>query len=405
MLRNDILNSQIQVETVGRSRSSLSGRRAARELLLLGTTANLSPERKERISRILGGALDWGYLLHLATQHGVTPLIAYNLTTAGLASQVPDSNLARLQQIYHKNLFRNLILAHELTGVLAVFYQHGILAIVLKGTVLAEHLYGNPALRTVGDMDVLVPPEKMHSARSLLLEMGYRQFTSPSWHHAFHEAPYCRLAQFPLFIELHWNLDDEKLVTISRQQVWNRAQRLPTQEQAGMVLSPEDTLLFLSNHLSKHSTHLLRSLNDIAELLKKYDSILDWDYALAATHSWGVEAAVYYALRRSQELLGAPVPAYVIRAIKPRVWRRRLIDFLISRDFFISSTHRARLRDETYTVARSLMMNNVSQTILILARNHGRSNRITWFRTAIWVILVFGAALARSLFRVVSGRK
>jgi hypothetical protein len=55
-----------------------------------------------------------------------------------------------------------------------------------------------------------------------------------------------------------------------------------------MVLSPEDNLLFLSNNLSKQDSRILRSLCDLAELFKKYDGILDWDYIINPAHYWNV---------------------------------------------------------------------------------------------------------------------
>lgn len=388
---------------MGRAKSSLSGQRSAKEILLLCTTANISHGKKERISQILAGSVDWRYLLYLAEFHGVAPLIAHNLVANGLASQVPQPCLERLNKIYHSTLYRNVILSGELSKVLSLFSQHDIAAIVLKGTILAEQLYGNPGLRTVSDMDILVQPQQVSLASSLILEMGYKRVAQQvTRNHPFHEE-YYKQVQYPVFIELHWNLDDPKLVAVPQQEIWHRAQLLQIQGGTTMVLSPEDNLLFLSNHLSKHSTNLLRSLNDIAELLKKYHGLLDWDYVLESTHSWGIEAAVYYSLWRAQEIFGAPVPTSVVKVLKPESWRRWLLDFLISQEFFISNTRSPQLRNETCVVVRSLMMRHVHQAALVLARNRGRNKRAAWLRTATWIVLVFGAALGRNAARFVSG--
>jgi hypothetical protein len=407
MPRNDSLSSQTRLPpTKGRARPSPSGQQAAREILLLCTTASISPGRKERVSQILAGIVDWQYLFYLAEFHGVAPLIAYHLMNNGLSKKVPQHYLERLSRIYNGTLYRNAILSNELTKVLSVFSQHGIAAIVLKGTVLADQLYGNLALRSVADMDILVQPEQVAQANSLLLGMGYQQPTSKeTWEHPFHEPPYYKQAQFPLFIELHRNLDDERLVAVPRPEIWRRAQLLHIPEGNTAVLSPEDSLLFLSDHISKHSNQLLKSLNDIAELLKKYEKILDWDYIVKSARSWEIGAAVYCYLRRSQELLGAPVPASVVRALKPKAWRRWLLDFLVSREFFICTTRLTKLQDETYTIVRSLMMKHRYQTALVLTRNRVSSKIGTRLRAAMWLVLVFGAALGRNAVSIVSGRK
>lgn len=406
MSQSDILHSQTQTQPAGRAKSSLSGQQAAREILLLCTTANISPEKKERICQILSGTVDWRYLLELAELHSVAPLIAHNLVTNDLVSQAPQHHLERLKQIYNNALFGNVILLNELTKVLFIFNQNGIAAVVLKGCVLAEQLYGNPGLRTVGDMDILVHPEALSLAGSLLLEMGYQQWDSEhAWNHPFHEIPYYKKAQFPFLIELHWSLDDQRLVAVPQQEIWHRAQLLHTQGDSTRVLSPEDNLLFLSNQPTKEPAQLLRYLSDIAELLKKYDGVLDWNYIIESAHSWGIGAAVYYSLRWSRELLGAVVPVSVVRALKPEAWRRWLLDFLISQAFFISTPRLSRLRDETYNIARSLMMKHFYQTVLVLIRHRESVKRGAWLRTAIWIILVFSAALGRNMAGVVSRKK
>jgi hypothetical protein len=400
MIADEVLQRQIRREIPGRANLFAAGRQAARDILLLGTTANLSPWRKERISRILAGPLDWKYFLNLADLHGITPLLAHNLTNNFTADRIPENYLKQLRQIYTNNLFRNVTLSNELKKVLSVFSQHGIPAIVLKGTPLAEYLFGNPGLRSVGDMDILVPPEKLNLAGFLLMEMGYRQTVAPqAWEHPFHEAPYCKLSHFPLIIELHWNLDDERLVAFPQNVFWHRARWLQIQESPIKVLSPEDYLVYLSNHLFKHTTHRLRLLNDIAELLKKHNGTLDWNYIRESTCSWEIETVVYYALKRAQELLGAPLSASIIRSLKPKAWRRRLLDFLVSAEFFIYGTKLTRLRDNTFTLARGLMMRHPRQTALVLAKKY-RNKRGVWPRVIIWVILVLAAALGRAVVRV-----
>jgi len=403
MLQKDTLHNQTGLPLTGQDSSSPAGKRAARNILLLCTTAGISPGRKEQISRLLLGVVDWRYLLDLAEFHGVSPLIAHNLATSGLSIQVPQPYAERLNKIYTSILYRNVILSNELTKVLSIFKQRDISAIVIKGTFLAEQLYGNPSLRTVSDMDILVQPEKLSKASSLLLEMGYHKYTEQDvWQHPFHDVFY-RQAQFPLFIELHWNLDDRKLVAFPEQEIWHRAQQFQIQGETIMMLAPEDNLLFLSVHLAKQSTQMLKSLCDITELIKKYDGILDWDYIVKSAHSWGVGTAVHYSLSRCKEILGAPVPVSVIGALKPGAWRRWLLGFLVGREFFISATRLTKLRYETQTTVRSLTMQHISQTAAVLAKFRGSNKKVWWLRTAFWMVLVFGTALIRNTGQALSG--
>lgn len=108
-------------------------------------------------------------------------------------------------------------------------------------------------------------------------------------------------------------------------------------------------------------------------------------------------------LRRAQDLLRAQVPVSLIGVLKPKSWRCWLIDFIVSKEFFISRNRMTKLMDETYTVVRGLMMENVYQMVLVLARHHGNGERAAWLKAAFWIMLVFGAALGRNTARFLSG--
>jgi hypothetical protein len=171
-----------------------------------------------------------------------------------------------------------------------------------------------------------------------------------------------------------------------------------------MVLSSEDNLLFLANHLSKQDTQLLRFLGDIAELLRKYNGHLDWDYIIESAHSWQVEATVYYSLKRARDILGAPVPAYSLDTLKPSTWRRWVLDFLLSPEAFVS-INRNRLVSETSVLARSLMMKHTHQILTVLSRYRGSGKKGAWLRTAIWIMLVFIVGLGRNGIKIASRRQ
>ncbi len=149
----------------------------------------------------------------------------------------------------------------------------------------------------------------------------------------------------------------------------------------------------------------LKLLGDIAELLKKYNSALDWNYIIESAHSWGIGTVLYYSLRQAKKLLGAPVSALSLNALKPG-WRWCLINFLINDKILISPMKKSKLRDKTFSVVRSLMMKHFHKTLSVLSRTHSRTNshmKGTWFWTAILIILVFSTALGRNTVRVVSG--
>ena len=134
-----------------RDKSAAAAKRAAQEVALLCTTPSLSTRSRQRLCRILGESVDWRLLLELASFQGVIPLVSHNLAVSGLSDRVPQPYLNQLQREYNRTVYRNVTLSDDLAKVLSAFTQHNIQAICLKGTVLAEVLYDNPALRPITD--------------------------------------------------------------------------------------------------------------------------------------------------------------------------------------------------------------------------------------------------------------
>jgi hypothetical protein len=382
-----------------KNRKYSSGRQAAREILLLCVTSKMTPERKEQISEILSGHVDWEYLLKLVEFQGVIPVVFHNISGSNLINRVPPSCREHFQKIYNETLYRNVILSDELTTILSAFNEHGIPVIALKGVALAELLYGNLVLRTMVDTDLLVRPDDLRRAGSLLNAMGYRQSTDPDdISHPFHGAPFFKLTTLPFFIELHWDLEDERLITLPREKIWERAQTLQLQWGQTKVLSFEDTLMFSAMQLFKQ-TEKLKILGDITELLKKYEDCIDWYYIIAAARSWGMGASLYYSLKRAKELLEAPVSLSVIEELKPVWWRRWAIEFLSSREIFLLPVKWKKIRAETLVVIRSLMMSNIKRTLWVLEKYRDRrtSGPAGWVKTTMWMITVLAYAAGRNI--------
>lgn len=363
----------------------------AEEILLLCTTARISTEARGRLSQILAQTVNWRYLLDLAAFHGLIPLIVHNLVVSGLFNLVPDSYFYEMKRAYRGMAYRNLTLSSELAKIIGAFNQYGIKTICLGGTFLDESLYGNPCLRPRGNLKILVHTEDMPEAGKLLTNLGYEQKQSkinPS-----HMERYQKRASFSLTVELLRHLDGSNSASFPEEEIWRRAQPLPFQGTFTMMLSPEDNLLFLAHNLYKHDSYRLKSLADIAELLKKYEESLDWDYIAASAKTWQIAPAVYYALRQAKQLAGAPVPVSTLEAMKPGAWRRWLLDPLTSRKTAVSPISNDRLRNYVSALTRSLMMKSPLQMLRVLRRQYSPNTKGAWLRITLWVMPIVASAL------------
>ena len=168
---------------------------------------------------------DWPAILDAARQQGVAPLLYDRLR--GLIPGPPEEISESLRQDYLKNAVRNTRLYQAFGELVRGLADRGIPVIALKGIHLAEAVYGNIALRPMGDLDLLVKPEDLDRAGTALGKLGYApygtgQSVRPDKRHlVFHHL------QTGLKVDLHWTLlEDRYPFRIDTEGCWTRSQRL-----------------------------------------------------------------------------------------------------------------------------------------------------------------------------------
>ncbi len=263
-------------------------------------------------------ATDWEETLAAAELHGVGPILYHTIKDINNLD-IPENVWEEMRRQYFASAARNMRLYHELQKILHLFHNKNIPLIVLKGAHLSEKVYGNIALRGMGDVDLLVKKEDLPSVEQELLELGSvpRDLNRLMHDHAAHFS--YKLPQSGLIVEIHWTLVQTIYpCRIDLDGIWRRAQPMKLQQTPALVLSPEDLLLYLCVHSAKHTHDMhLRMLYDISEVLRHYENVLDWPVICARAQQWGITRALYVFLRLTRELLRVAVPPDRLAAIKP----------------------------------------------------------------------------------------
>ena len=262
---------------------------------------------------------DWSELIDESDRCGAAPLLYHRLKTLHSDVPVPASAMARLRHLYLYSAGSGLHLYHELGKVLGLLRAVGIPVIVLKGAHLAERVYGNIALRPMSDVDVLVHKDDVMRADTALLGMGCapterrRRIGTTNCHFTY------RLPHGELPVEVHWDvLPSLYRFSIDMDGLWDRSSPALVAGVEVSVLCPEDLLLYLCVHASKHQLAIgLKPLNDIVETIRCFGSGIDWSQVQARSQQWGVAKCVYLTFRLARELSGASVPDDLMKAIRP----------------------------------------------------------------------------------------
>jgi hypothetical protein len=281
------------------------------ELLLACARVHVN---SERIRSLLAADPDWAYLREAAKRHRVLPLLAESLGECG-ASVVPAEELVFLQEFAKQVGCLNLHLTSKLLAILERFEKQGIAVVPYKGPVLAALAYENLSLRQFQDLDLVLAHRELPRAWAALEAEGYRAEDNAA-PRALSEkvAPgqYVFLAPGKDFlVELH---TDRTLRYFPRRLAPERLTRnLEAVRLAGrhvLTFSPEDTLIFLAVHGTKHFWDRLLWISDIARLAAVPG--IDWEKALEAAQELSCGRLLRLAILLAGDLLAAPVPPAIV---------------------------------------------------------------------------------------------
>jgi hypothetical protein len=284
------------------------------ELLLCCARPHIDAETLTKIRALLQEAVDWRALIAAAVSQDVLPLVYHNLTVCGAA--IPEGIKASLDHYREGNAARNARLARDLVGVFHLLEAHAIAALPFKGCVLAAAAYGNLALREFQDLDFLIHRRDALRAKDVLISAGYQLETGVKLNGLPAHGYEYRFIREPegLAVEVCWRISQGNSFS------WldlGRLRRRGTVMLAGApvpTLPPEEQLLLVCVHGSKHVWLLLRWLCDVASLLHRHPE-MDWGAVQQQAREAGCWRAVGLGLHLAHEWLSAPVPEPVLRAI------------------------------------------------------------------------------------------
>jgi hypothetical protein len=285
------------------------------EWMLLIECASWRPDLG-RIGELVRSA-DGPRLLALAEDHGVTGQLAARLL-GPREELVPPEILQALRERQRAQTFISLRMTAELFRLLDRFASQAIGALVVKGPVLAVQAYGDPAMRSYGDLDLLVRHHDIRRATEIMLADGYRAQVPLSAIDAG-KIPGQYLFTKPdsnLLIELHNDLTLRYFPRrLPMEEFFERQIRVPLDGREAPALSVEDELVLICIHGAKHLWERLIWIADVSALVTRQAGI-DWQRVAASAREVGAERMLHTGLQIAEDLLRMQLPAKVSAQIK-----------------------------------------------------------------------------------------
>jgi|GEM_PF-1822562 hypothetical protein len=293
--------------------------------------------RLEPLPAAISLHLDWAAITIRLISDGLAP-IAYQ-QFKDRPDLIPADIFSALKKSYYQNASANHIRLEELKRLGRCLAQHNIPLLVLKGGVLAQTVFPDPALRFMGDLDVAVPPEQTQAALALLQAEGYARQKEPGdrnderwmreegWHIILAKTVWGKR----MLLEFHWPLRRQvminQLVYLDVQHIWQTAIPLD-QENNLWQPAPPAMLLHLCLHtgVQHRFTDLgLRHYVDLDRLVRLYGGEpYFWSSFAELAEQTGAQHAAAFCLRLTESLLDTPLPAGALGPIQPPEWKRRL---------------------------------------------------------------------------------
>ena len=285
----------IAVSFASRSAGAREAHPAEFRLALACSRGILGDRDRDAIHRIAAEVRDWEWFVRIVERNQIQPLVARNLSECA-PPQCPPKLLATLRKRVLGFTSHSLSHSAELVRISEAAAAVGIEVVALKGVALAMLAYGNLALRSPGDIDVVVSPDEVFATERILLSLDYvriepkaeltprrlRYYLKYFKHFAYYHKEKC------LPLELHWRLYHNTPLTEFHHKPLDT---MPIELGPGRVstLGRDELFLYLCVHGALHGWPILKWIADIGAMLAAMDS---------------ASAARIVALAETQDLIG-----------------------------------------------------------------------------------------------------
>ena len=325
---------------------------------------------KKSPEKLLRRDLNWPAVLQKSKTEGISCLLYHNLLQ--FRHLVPKDIWNSLTEIYYTNTSRNIRIYRQISAVLASLNQEGLAVIPLKGIFLAEKVYGNIALRKIGDIDLLIKRQDLPRIDQVLGNLGYhtpiqKKLLSYAIKKAYlNSIDYFKGDRKSPTLHLHWHIVNVSLPTymysqaIQMERFWQFSQASTLAAAPTFEFSPEHLIIYLSEHAVKHSFDRLILLSDIDAVIKRYEGKIDWEKLIQEAKGLGMQRQLFYSLYLTKDFLDADIPERALSSIEPKRWG------FLERKFFNSVCRNRRKTKLCYFVYLNMVKGVMNKSRFVL---------------------------------------
>jgi len=268
-------------------------------LSILRNEASLPPK---------ASAQQWSDLISILKSHWIIPLFYRQIGALSPQYHPPEFIAAQMRMAWLESRVRTIHMEHQLRKILNAFQFQGVRTLIVRGPALAWLVYPDPALRPSSDLDLLVLPEQVSSARAILEEMGYQCLSKrfEGCRTFFREECFIHREnpRNNLMIDLHWALWELHPSSNNRDHIgvrdlFSRAVTVNAPTLSFKTLHPVDALIHAAVHLTMiHGKDMrLIWIYDIVLIARHLHAPHEWEELQEKSVAWRGRLALEYATK------------------------------------------------------------------------------------------------------------
>ena len=277
--------------------------------------ALLEPERTLRF-----GAREWHRVLLQAREHGLLAKLDAHLNALGIYDQAPYKARAHMHAARVAVMSSQTAVRFEVNRLLRALRGSDIPLLLMKGAAYLHAALPPAAGRFVGDVDLMVPRERIEEIEQLLISRGWLASELDAYDQRYyrdwtHEIPPMQHPERDTPVDIHHTIapltsrvhpDAAAILAASR----------PLADARLRVMAPADMVLHSAVHLFNDEVSMpLRDLFDLHDLLCHFGQEPGfWDRLRERAQLHGLQRVLYHLLRHTRDLLNTPIPGSILEA-------------------------------------------------------------------------------------------
>jgi hypothetical protein len=280
---------------------------------------------------------EWGDIFQVALKHRLAPLLYASLLRREKRIQPPQAIFQVLQDQYQCTKTTNWALFRELGDLLGIFESEHISVVLLKGAALAKTLYPAIAMRPMNDIDLLIQPSDAIRTQDILIARGFIPYLelAKNYNVQFkHHQAFNRGGKYPMTIEVHWHLFARPYYR-NRMPIdwfWQRTEPIDMDGYHALAFTPISQLIHLAAHtvLNHQSDSNFLPLYDLALLLNRYCTRINWDEVIQSAQTFGLSHILQSTLDHVEEIWNIALPDNVSSRLEQSISIGERVLFMIN---------------------------------------------------------------------------